>query len=91
MEIDSYLNIISYCRQAKQFGIEIHKILKVTQTVTILNKYEINLTTMQKYPIYDDRIPEDYKVDAIDNYNLVFLIENERLAQLKKKNLQNKE
>ena len=29
-------------------------------------------------PIFDDRIPEKFKVDAIDNIGLIFKIEEER-------------
>lgn len=72
--------MIKHCRQAKQYGIEIHKILKESALGSIQRKYNITLGTITKYPIYDDRIPEEYKVDAIDNQKLIFKIEKERIG-----------
>ena len=72
--------IIKYCRQSKQYGIEIHKVLKQSSLDAIQRKYNITLGTITKYPIYDDRIPEEYKVDAIDNQKLIFKIEKERIG-----------
>jgi hypothetical protein len=70
--LNTYLNIIKYCRQSKQLGIEIHKLLKVTDLGDIQRKYNITLGMINKYPVYDDRIPENYKVDTIDNLKLIY-------------------
>ena len=72
--------IIKYCRQSKQYGIEIHKVLKESSLDAIQRKYNITLGTITQYQIYDDRIPEEYKVDAIDNQKLIFKIEKERIG-----------
>jgi hypothetical protein len=72
--------IIKHCRQAKQYGIEIHKILKESSLDAIQKKYNITLGTITKNPLYDDRIPEEYKVDAIDNQRQAFKIEKERIG-----------
>ena len=72
--------IIKYCRQSKQYGLEIHKVLKESSLDAIQKKYGTTLGTITKYPIYDDRIPEEYKVDAIDNQKLIFKIEKERIG-----------
>lgn len=77
--INKYVNAISDCRVAKQYGIEIHKILKSNLIGDILLKH--NLSNMALDPIFDDRIPEDYKVDANDNISLIHSIEKERLLK----------
>jgi len=59
--------------------IEIHKILKAHEIVAIQNKYGIKGNTLE--PIFDDRIPEEYKVDANDNMSLVHSIEKSRLQK----------
>ncbi len=58
--------------------------MRQNQVDTILLKYGIDHRVMNAYPIFDDRIPEDYKVDAIDNQKLTFQIEKERMNQLSK-------
>ncbi|TAL39208.1 MAG: hypothetical protein EPN93_02385 [Spirochaetes bacterium] len=77
--IDRYWKTISNCRVAKQYGIEIHKILKINMIGEILRKY--NLTSQALSPIFDDRIPEEYKIDANDNLRLIHSIEKERLTK----------
>ena len=72
--------IIKNCRQAKQYGIEIHKVLKETALDSIQKKYNVGLGTIVKYPLYDDRIPEEYKVDAIDNQRQIYKLEKERIG-----------
>ena len=82
--INRYIDIIEQCRQAKQYGIEIHKILKAHQVVEIQKKYGIKGNTLD--PIFDDRIPEEYKVDANDNMSLIHSIEKSRLEKRKTQN-----
>ncbi len=79
--ITRYIDIIEHCRQAKQYGIEIHKILNVHQVVEIQRKYGLKGNTLE--PIFDDRIPEEYKVDANDNLSLIHSIEKSRLEKRK--------
>jgi hypothetical protein len=76
--IERHQKAISDCRLAKQYGIEIHKLVKSNQVGDILRKY--NLTGAALDPIFDDRIPEEYKVDANDNLKLIHAIEKERLT-----------
>jgi hypothetical protein len=83
--LEQHQTIIKLCRKAKQYGIEIHKVLKNTQLGDILKKYNVTLKTITRYPIYDDRIPESYKLDAVDNRNLVFTIEKERIARFSRR------
>lgn len=71
----SELKVIKFCRLAKQYGIEIHKLMKINQLGDIQKTYNMSLGTISKLPLFDDRIPEDYKVDAIDNMGLVYTIE----------------
>ncbi len=75
--IGRYTIAVSRCRLGKQYGIEIHKLIKSHLIGDILKKY--NLTDQALDPIFDDRIPEEYKVDANDNLTLVHSIEKERL------------
>jgi hypothetical protein len=77
--INRYVDVIKFCRQAKQYGIEIYKIRRVNQLGDIIRKYDLN--QKQLIPIYDDRIPKDYKVDAIDNMNLLYSIEKQKLGE----------
>ncbi len=79
--LKNYMNVILTCRQAKQCGIEIHKILNIHQVVDILTKY--NITADQLTPIYDDRIPAQYKVDAVDNKELIHEVEKKRILNKK--------
>jgi len=79
--IERYIFVIQFCRQAKQYGIEIHKIRKLHEISDILRKY--NLSGAKLTPIFDDRIPENFKVDAIDNLNLLYSIEKKRLDNYK--------
>jgi len=72
--------ITRYCRQAKQYGIEIHKILNVSALENIQKKYSVTLGKINKNPIYDDRIPDVYKVDAVDNQKLLFKVERQRIG-----------
>jgi len=80
--IQRYLNVITLCREAKQYGLEIHKILNIYQTGVILRKYKI--TGKQMSPIYDERIPQEFRVDAADNINLIYSVEKKRIEVLNK-------
>ena len=77
--IQSYMNVVFLCREAKQYGIEIHKIMHVHETGDILARY--NISGDQMTPIYDDRIPKEYKVDAVDNAQLIYSIEEKRVIK----------
>lgn len=74
------LDIIQYCRQSKQYGIEMHRMLKISEIGNIQKKYNVTLGMINRNPIYDDRIPKEYKVDAIDNQKLLYKIEKVRLG-----------
>jgi hypothetical protein len=84
IEIDSilttYAGVIKNCRQAKQYGLEIHKLLNLSALGEIQRKHGVNLGTIRNNPLYDDRIPEDYKVDSIDNLKLNFTVEKARIG-----------
>jgi len=79
--IARYMDVVLFCRQAKQYGIEIHKIRKINELGDIIRKY--NLTQEQLTPIFDDRIPKEFKVDAIDNLSLLYTVEQRRLSEHK--------
>jgi hypothetical protein len=77
--IDRYISIINLCREAKQCGIEIHKIgITVEKEIDISKVKRLSPHQLVKTPglanidpIFDGRIPEKYKVDANDNINLI--------------------
>jgi hypothetical protein len=77
--ISRYSIAVENCRLAKQYGIEIHKMIKVHQIGEIQRKYNLPGATLE--PIFDDRIPEDFKLDANDNIKLIHSIEKERLSK----------
>ncbi len=75
--INNYMNIIDMCREGKQYGIEIYKIRNINDLGEIQKKH--NILGKKMRTIFDDRIPNDYKVDAIDNENLIYSIEIKHL------------
>jgi len=74
--IDRYINAIQLCRMAKQSALEIYKVKNEFNTGLIQDKY--GLRKDQITPIFDDRIPEKFKVDAIDNEKMLYPVEIER-------------
>ena len=36
--------------------------------------------TILKYPIYDDRVPENFKADAVDVEKMLFSIEKNKIS-----------
>ena len=74
--IERYLSVIGLCRKSKQCALEMYKNKNDYTTGGILDKYKIRKS--QITPIFDDRIPEEYKVDAVDNVKLFYSIEVER-------------
>lgn len=84
--IEQYNYIIDYTRQSKQYGIEIHKILNNTELTNIVRKYSITTGTVNRFPVYDDRIPSEFKVDSIDNKKMLYKVELERVKNYNKKN-----
>ncbi len=85
--ISRYLDVVQLCREAKQYGIEIYKIgIKTAPDDEPLNRQRL----YQKFdpgqavdPIFDNRIPDEYKVDANDNRHLIHELEKKRLEKTK--------
>ncbi|MDY6935525.1 MAG: hypothetical protein SVZ03_15030 [Spirochaetota bacterium] len=77
--IDRYANTITFCKLTKLYGIEIYKIINMNQIGEIILKYD--LRTKHIDPIFDDRIPQEYKRDANDNLNLIHSVEKKRLLK----------
>ncbi len=70
--VDSFLTVIKNCREAKQYGIEIYKIIRKNNIYAIQKKYDnYNIPISNPEPIFDVRIPENYKIDANDNIKLI--------------------
>jgi hypothetical protein len=78
--LNTEVGITTHCRQAKRNGIEIHKLLNSSSLGSIQRKYNVTLGKINNNPIYDDRIPEVYKVDAVDNQKLLYKVEKQRIA-----------
>lgn len=74
--ISHYTSVIERCRLGKQYGIEIHRIINNNELGEILRQYKLN--GEQLSPIFDDRIPSSYKVDANDNLRLIHAVEIQR-------------
>ncbi|HOP63026.1 MAG TPA: hypothetical protein PK906_06620 [Spirochaetota bacterium] len=77
--INKYMNVIIMCRIAKESALEIYRVKNQHNAGNILDKYQIRKD--QLTPIFDDRIPEKFKVDAVDNVKLLYTVE---LARRKK-------
>lgn len=78
--IEQYMTVIRLCRESKHMGLEAVKLKKVNDLPEIGQKY--NTGTINLNPVYDDRIPQDYKLDAADNQGLIYTIEVERLKTM---------
>jgi hypothetical protein len=79
--IERFLTVIENCRQAKQYGIEIHRILNAKEFGRSLSEFGVTGSSMD--PIFDYRIPDQFKVDANDNIGLIHAIELKRLEKRK--------
>jgi hypothetical protein len=77
--ISSYMDVVFICRQAKEEGIEIHRVSKINELGKSMLKYNIPHSSFT--PIFDDRIPEKYKVDANDNLRLIHTLEMKKLQK----------
>jgi len=74
--LEKYIYVVKHCRYAKQLGIEIYKLKNKFKSSYFQDVY--NLRKSQFTPIFDDRIPEKYVIDAIDNAKLLYPQELER-------------
>ena len=81
--IDMYIYVIRHCRYAKQLGIEIYKLKNKFRSSYFQDNY--NLRKSQFTPIFDDRIPEKFVVDAVDNAKLLYPQELERKNKIAEK------
>ncbi|HOT45312.1 MAG TPA: hypothetical protein PLM53_10200 [Spirochaetota bacterium] len=77
--ISRYMDVIFLCRQAKECGIEIHRVKNINELGKSMVKY--NVTHGSIIPIFDDRIPEKYKVDANDNMRFIHAVEMKKLGK----------
>lgn len=74
--VDRYVAALEFFRTSKKQAIEIYKIKNEFTTGSIQDKY--GLRKDQITPIFDDRIPDKFKVDAVDNAKLLYPVELER-------------
>ena len=78
--VDGYLNVVKLCRQSKQYGIEIYRLIRKNNIYAIQKKFEYyNIPITDPEPVFDVRIPENYKIDANDNIRLVHSHELKKL------------
>jgi len=77
--ISRYLDVIFLCRQAKECGIEIHRVKNINELGKSMVKY--NVTHGSIIPVFDDRIPDKYKVDANDNMRFIHSVEMKKLGK----------
>jgi hypothetical protein len=78
--LKTHMDIIKLCRQSKLYGFEMHRILKLSSLGAIQTKYNVSFGEIEHNPLYDDRIPEEYKVDALDSLKLEYRIEKDRIG-----------
>jgi hypothetical protein len=78
--ISRFSSVVMLCREAKQNGIEIHRTKNINELGKSLVKYNIHHGSI--IPVYDDRIPEEYKVDANDNLGLIHSVELKKLGKV---------
>ena len=81
--LNKYMRVIKDSRIAKQYGIEIYKILFIEKLIERERIY--GYSRNNHLPVFDDRIPDQYKVDANDNLNLSHEKEMEKLGGFKYK------
>ncbi len=77
--ISSYLDVVKLCREAKECGIEIHRVKNINELGKSMVKYNVSHGSI--IPIFDDRIPEQYKVDANDNMRFIHAVEMKKLGK----------
>ncbi len=78
--LQKHRDAIKLARQGKECGIAIYQTLYTHKMSEILYKYDVSSHKVTQFPIYDDRIPEPYKVDATDNRKLLFSVEKQRIG-----------
>ena len=78
--LQKHRDAIKLARQGKECGIAIYQTLYTHKMSEILYKYDVSSHNVAQFPIYDDRIPEPYKVDATDNRKLLFSVEKQRIG-----------
>jgi len=77
--ISQYLVSIYTCRQSKQNGIEFHKLKNKHLGIETLQKYGLSPNLIS--PVIDDRIPDVYKVDVIDNMKMIYSVELRKMGK----------
>ncbi|HOO70412.1 MAG TPA: hypothetical protein PK926_01535 [Spirochaetota bacterium] len=77
--ISQYSTVIDVCRESKQYGVEIYKILNNSKLGESIIKYNIRADRID--PVFDGRIPDEYKVDANDNLKLIHSVELKKIAK----------
>ncbi|MDR3238324.1 MAG: hypothetical protein LBT84_07465 [Spirochaetia bacterium] len=69
--LERYLSIIKLCRTSKQYGVEVYKLYNINDLAD-LSAQNNNISTINLDPTIDVRIPDKYRIDAVDNRNLVY-------------------
>ena len=81
--IERYIFVIRRCRHAKLLGIEIYKLKNKDKAIYYQDKYDLRKN--QFTPIFDDRIPEKFIIDAVDSAKLNYPEEIERKNKIAEK------
>lgn len=89
--LEKHRAVIILSRQAKECGLAVYQTLNTHKMDDILRKYDVSITNVIRYPIYDDRLPEEFKIDATDNRKLAFNIEKKRVADYEQVNPDSRE
>jgi hypothetical protein len=69
----SYLNVIDLCREAKKNAFQTYQLINRNEIYPIQTQFRGNRFAHESnlLPVFDPRIPDNYKVDASDALNLV--------------------
>ncbi|MDH5717199.1 MAG: hypothetical protein OEZ22_06140 [Spirochaetia bacterium] len=71
--IEKYIATIKICRKAKDKALNIHRLNNRNDIYSVQTQYKDNPYMVEKKldPVFDTRIPDEYKIDANDNLNRI--------------------
>lgn len=71
--LDNYINVITLCREAKKNAFRAYRLINRNDIYPVQSQYRDNRFAKESHllPVFDPRIPDQYKKDASDALNLV--------------------
>lgn len=73
MRIEHYMAAIRLCREGKLNAIKVYQLISANENYTVQTTYKDNYYSVEKRlnPVFDQRIPEKYRIDANDSHNRI--------------------